>query len=150
LNPIRRPTLLRSWFIFSYSLETLLVGRRDSWSAQRALYESIAAIVGSTSGGRKGAAYDETMNVLTRVGPDWAQSRQSKGLASSEAWIHEMRDKKLDRDREIVDEGVKDKRFLVYEEEFSRLLHLCQGPQSISSMLLRESWGKPGECQDRR
>jgi hypothetical protein len=72
-----------------------------------------AAIVGPTSGGRKATAYDETMNVLTRVDPDWAQSRQSKGLASPEAWIHEVRHEKLDRDREIEDEGVKDKRVLV-------------------------------------
>jgi hypothetical protein len=119
-----------------------LVGRSGRFMiGAAAQYTNLfAAIIGPTSGGRKGTAYTEVINVLSHVDRDWSRDRQLKGLASPEALIYYVRDDKLNAEGDVAEEGVSDKRILVTEPEFSRLLNLCKQPLSKMSPLIRDSY----------
>ena len=75
------------------------------------------ALVGQTSRARKGTAWAQTRNVLGLADPNWTSTCVLPGIASGEALIAEVRDGDGDQDL-----GVADKRRLVLEPEFARLL----------------------------
>jgi len=92
-------------------------------------------LVGQISRARKGTAWAQVRNLLTLVDPSWSAGCVLPGIASGEALIAEVRDGTSDEDL-----GVADKRRLVLEPEFARLLAVAAREGSILSAVLREAW----------
>jgi hypothetical protein len=92
-------------------------------------------LVGQTSRARKGTAWAQIRNLLAQVDPSWTTGCVLPGIASGEALIAEVRDGTSDEDL-----GVADKRRLVLEPEFARLLAVAAREGSILSAVLREAW----------
>jgi hypothetical protein len=92
-------------------------------------------LVGQTSRARKGTAWAQIRNLLALVDPSWTTGCVLPGIASGEALIAEVRDGTSDEDL-----GVADKRRLVLEPEFARLLAVAAREGSILSAVLREAW----------
>ena len=91
-------------------------------------------LVGQTSRARKGSAWAQIRRLLAQVDPTWASDCILPGLASGEALIAEVRDAAGD------DLGASDKRRLVLEPEFARLLAVASREGAILSAVLREAW----------
>jgi hypothetical protein len=92
-------------------------------------------LVGQTSRARKGTAWAQTRNLLAQVDPSWTTGCVLPGIASGEALIAEVRDGTSDDDL-----GAADKRRLVLEPEFARLLAVAAREGSILSAVVREAW----------
>lgn len=102
-------------------------------------------IVGSTAGGRKGLSSSEMRSVMAQVDPTWATSCLSSGLSSGEGLINRVRDAAdapiSDKAREqIVDAGVADKRLLVLEPEFAKVLRVSRRENNTLSAVARQAW----------
>lgn len=107
-----------------------------------------AVVVGDTGDGRKGTGFGRVRAVF----PLDAQTRIAHGLSSGEGLIHHVRDplykkeatkKKgvvVDEKEVLVDEGVTDKRVLVYESEFQSVLAHMRRDTNILSNVLRQAW----------
>ena len=92
-------------------------------------------LVGQTSRARKGTAWAQIRNLLALVDPSWTTGCVLPGIASGEALIAEVRDGTSDEDL-----GVADKRRLVLEPEFARLLAVASREGAIFSAVIREAW----------
>ena len=107
-------------------------------------------VVGATADGKKGTGANRVFSLLDQVDPSW-RLRRKNGIASGEAIVHQVRDdvvrirrvKKSDGTEtetgETV-EGEKDKRLLLKEEEFSRVLRLARRDGATLSATIREAW----------
>jgi hypothetical protein len=91
-------------------------------------------LVGQTSRARKGSAWAQIRRLLNQVDPTWTTECILPGLASGEALIAEVRDAAGD------DLGASDKRRLVLEPEFARLLAVASREGAILSAVIREAW----------
>lgn len=107
------------------------------------------AIVGDTSGGRKGTSWGRVRQPLERADPEWKGRNVAGGLASGEGLIWNLRDatykERTDKTtgepvRELEDGGVEDKRLLVQESELVRVLRGMKREGNILSPVLRELW----------
>jgi hypothetical protein len=85
-----------------------------------------AVIVGTTSKGRKGTSWGRILHVLGAIDPHWSENRLLAGLGSGEALI------------DAVSE--EDRRTLVIESEFARLLAVVSREGSTISANLRNGW----------
>lgn len=108
-----------------------------------------AVAVGETSQGRKGTGMDRVKLCFSRAAPDFAANCFTSGLSSGEGLIYAVRNpiKEIRFKRGgtegtnvVVDEGVSDKRLLVIESEFSRVLKIAAGPTNILTAVLRSAW----------
>ena len=107
-------------------------------------------VVGETSKGRKGSSTGRIQDLFYRVDPEWVDNHiQHGGLSSGEGLIYAVRDpiEKLVRnkqskqhEREIIDEGVEDKRFLVIESEFAGMLKIMGREGNSLSSVARQCW----------
>jgi hypothetical protein len=116
-----------------------------------------AVLVGLSSKGRKGLSGSTAGYIFSRVDEEWSKTRKKSGLSSGEGLINEVRDERYeerpikehgrvtDYERVRVDEGVSDKRLLVFEEEFSQGLKTMVREGNILSSVIRQAWdsGKP-------
>jgi hypothetical protein len=103
-------------------------------------------LVGETSRARKGSAWQQVRRVLAQIAPLWAAGCTLPGLASGEALIAELRDGTGDDDQ-----GAADKRRLVLEPEFARLLAVASREGSTLSAVIREAWdGNPLKNRTKR
>lgn len=105
-------------------------------------------VVGPTSSGRKGDAWNIARAPLREVDPSWF-GNVSNGLSSGEGLIHAVRDAhtiidKKTGEEEIDDPGVPDKRLLVVESEFSAVLKHFRRDSNILSNILRQAWDGDG------
>jgi hypothetical protein len=107
-------------------------------------------LVGSTSSGRKGTAYDAVAPVFEAGTPDWWR-RQTPGLVSGEGLIHAVRDPIVERKREqhggliihnevTTDAGAADKGLLVVETEFGSILKVMTRKENTLSAVIRNAW----------
>ena len=111
-----------------------------------------AVIVGATSTSRKGTSWSHVRRLLAAADEGWATNCITGGLSSGEGLIWAVRNpiEKKERIREkgrvagyetvLVDEGVSDKRLLVFESEFSRVLRVCARPTNTLSATTRQAW----------
>lgn len=91
-------------------------------------------LVGETSKARKGTAQGR-INSLTRIAdPNWVDNHVTSGLSSGEGLINRVRDGVGE------DPGIGDKRLLVVEEEFARVLSMSARDGSILRDVLRQAW----------
>jgi hypothetical protein len=109
-----------------------------------------AVLVGESSKARKGMSQGPIRDALTDIDAPWRE-RIMDGLSSGEGLIWQVRNpiKKLVPKRgkdgdgpeeEIVDPGVSDKRLLISEGEFARVLKVMGRPDNTLSPILRNAW----------
>jgi hypothetical protein len=111
-----------------------------------------AVLVGESSKARKGTSWDHIKLLLSTIDHEWAEERVLSGLASGEGLTWAVRDpiEKTEPIRErnritgyqtvIVDEGIRDKRLLVLEQEFSSVLKVAEREGSTLSATIRQAW----------
>jgi hypothetical protein len=92
-------------------------------------------LVGDTSRSRKGTSWANIRRLLTQAEPTWAAGQVMSGLASGEGLVAALRDPD-----EGDDVAVADKRLLVVEPEFARVLIAAGREGSTLSALLRQAW----------
>lgn len=108
-------------------------------------------IVGATSKGRKGTSWGRIRQILTSADPTFSECIQD-GLSSGEGLIHHVRDEQSKKtpikekgritgyQDEIVDAGALEKRALVLEPEFARVLKVMQREGNTLSSVIRQAW----------
>jgi len=107
-------------------------------------------IVGETSKGRKGSSTGWIQDLFFRADSQWVSGHiQNGGLSSGEGLIWAVRDpiKKLVKDKnskeyvkEVIDEGVEDKRLLIIESEFAGTLKIMGREGNSLSSIVRQAW----------
>lgn len=95
-----------------------------------------AVLVGRTSRGRKGTAFANVRRVLEAADPDFDAGRILSGLASGEGLIAALSGDDVDK----VMSG--DRRRLVYEPEFARVLKVCNREGATLSAVIRDAWDR--------
>ncbi len=109
-----------------------------------------AALVGESSKARKGMSWGPIRDTLTEIDATWRE-RVMDGIASGEGLIWAVHDpiKKLVPRKgkgekglveELVDAGVSDKRLLISEGEFARVLKVMGRPDNTVSPVMRNAW----------
>ena len=119
----------------------------------------MAVVVGDTSSSRKGSAWAQVRRFAGLVDEAWAKDHLSAGLSSGEGLIWAVRDP-IERREPIkekgrytgeyqiaeVDPGVFDKRLLVIESEFMRVLKMAERDGNTLSITIRQAW-ETGDIQ---
>jgi len=99
------------------------------------------AIVGETSKARKGTSWAIAKQLLDLVDPRFMATRVIGGFGSGESVVDEVRDADTSDDpNKPSDPGVKDKRLLIHEPEFARVLKVCARESSVLSTIIRDAW----------
>jgi hypothetical protein len=125
------------------------LGRHPHWvaGATRHYLVLYVALVGQTSSGRKGSAWDVAHHFLKSIDEDWATKRIKGGVTTGEGLIFHVRDKvvKVDKDqKEVVDDpGEPDKRLLCIESELARTLKAMNRESNTLSSVMRSGWDCP-------
>lgn len=88
-------------------------------------------LVGNTSRGRKGTSMANVSRIIEEADPYFASERVFSGLASGEGLI-----------AALSESEVTDKRTLVFEPEFARILQVCSRDGSTLSPILRDAWDR--------
>jgi hypothetical protein len=130
-----------------------LAGRHAYFMAEadRHFMNLFAVIVGQTAKGRKGTSFGQVLRVFAALDAAWSDARIMSGLASGEGLIWAVRDeiREFVRVREegcvlykevVSDEGEKDKRLLVAEPEFGRVLQVSERESNTLSAIIRQCW----------
>lgn len=131
-----------------------LVGRGPHFVAEASRHypNLFCVLVGATAKGRKGSAWNQVARIVETVDDEWARTRRLSGLSSGEGLIWEVRDpiKKRELKREkgkapeyvdvVADEGVSDKRLLVFEGEFASALKAMTRQGNTLSTTIRQAW----------
>jgi hypothetical protein len=94
-------------------------------------------LVGETSKGRKGSSYGHIERIGKAADTIWADRIES-GLTSGEGLIWSVRDPVDAGDNS--DEGVTDKRLLVFEPEFANVLRVFERQGNRLSSVVRDGW----------
>lgn len=109
-------------------------------------------LVGRTAKARKGTSWSHVQRIFGKADPVWAKDCVVSGLSSGEGVIWAVRDpiEKQRREKKgskavrnepvIEDQGVKDKRLMVYEPEFSAPLRVQRREGSTLSTTIRQAW----------
>jgi hypothetical protein len=93
-------------------------------------------VVGASAKARKGQSLAEVMQILMQADPAAVESTRVSGLASGEGLIARLRDRE--------DEAFVEKRALVHEPEFARVLAASGRENATLSAILRDAWdGSP-------
>jgi hypothetical protein len=131
-----------------------LIGRSAHFTAEadRHFSNLFAVLVGQTSKGRKGTSLGQTQRILAAVDSDWSCARNMGGLASGEGLIWAVRDeirvnspirekgRVVGYEETVSDTGVKDKRLMIIEPEFARVLQACERETNTLSAIIRQGW----------
>lgn len=102
-------------------------------------------LVGKSSSGAKGTAVAVVESVMDRVDLNWRKGNRAAGLSTSEGLIRRVRDGQGDNpDAKDFDEGVTDKRLVVYESEFVNVLIRGRREGNTLSGTIRDAYdGQP-------
>lgn len=102
------------------------------------------AFVGESSKARKGMSWNYVRGLLSEADEEWVKERVANGLSSGEGLIHAVRDRvereNKNGEREVVDEGVKDKRLLALESELAGPLKMMNREGNTLSVVIRQAW----------
>lgn len=109
-------------------------------------------LVGKSSKARKGESLSPVRALLSTADADWSSRRILNGLSSGEGLITAVRDR-VEKTQPVkgtagayetvvVDEGVDDKRLLVVEPEFARVLQVMQRQGNSLNSVLRDAWDR--------
>ena len=94
-----------------------------------------AVLVGETSRARKGTTRANVRKVFEDADPGWSENRVMGGLSTGEGLIAAS----ADPDEEGKG-GTTDKRLLIYESEFARVLGVAGREGSTLSPIVRDAW----------
>ncbi|MGA2556665.1 MAG: hypothetical protein ABSG04_10385, partial [Verrucomicrobiota bacterium] len=101
-----------------------------------------SVLVGDTSKSRKGVSWGRVHELFRQIDPAW--QKPASGMSTGEGLIWAVRDPVICRDGKgdgkMVDEGVADKRLLVVEEEFSRVLKCANREHNTLSAVFRQAF----------
>jgi hypothetical protein len=103
------------------------------------------ALVGRTAKGRKGQSLSTPRHIFTQIDPVWVKDCMTGGLSSGEGLIYQVRDPRYgmkDGEEVLLDEGVKDKRLLLVEEELAGVLKVATRDGNSLSATLCQAWDK--------
>jgi hypothetical protein len=110
------------------------------------------ALVGKSAKARKGDSWPPVRAVFERADQEWTRRCIQSGLSSGEGLIAAVRDavvrseavkeggRVVRHEPVVVDEGVTDKRLLVMESEFARVLKVMGRQGNTLSPVIREAW----------
>jgi hypothetical protein len=107
--------------------------------ADRYALNEFGVLVGTTAKARKGTSEGHIRRLYQRVDPTWTDTRIEGGLSSGEGLIWAVRDA-VERNGEIVEPGVTDKRLLVIEAEFASTLRVLGRDGNTLSAIIRHAW----------
>jgi hypothetical protein len=103
-----------------------------------------AIVAGQSSRGRKGTSEAECRRLMKHVDEEWTASNICSGLSSGEGLIDVVRDPREgppDKSgKPTVIPGVTDKRRMVSEGEFARVLAQVAREGNVLSSVLRQAW----------
>ncbi len=135
-----------------------VIGRQAYFriEATRHYANLFAVIVGASSVARKGTSGDQVCRVVRQVDEDWFGQRTVGGLVSGEGLIWQVRDpiikqeavreggrrdgKVIEYQEVIADEGIADKRLLVFESEFAAVMKAKSRDSNTLSEIIRQAW----------
>lgn len=92
-------------------------------------------VVGRTAKARKGTSFSRAEQFFRLVDEDFAEKNIASGLTSGEGVIHRVRDGDSKED-----EGIPDKRLLLYEPEFAGVLAVADRKGNTLTQVLRDAW----------
>ncbi len=99
-------------------------------------------LVGDTSKSRKGVSWGRVHEMLQQIDSAW--QRPASGMSTGEGLIWAVRNSVINGngkgEQATVDEGVADKRLLVVEEEFSRVLKCANREHNTLSAVFRQAF----------
>lgn len=106
-----------------------------------------AVLVGRSGKARKGTSWAYPEALFREVDEGWANGRVVSGLASGEGLIYAVRDpvetfSRKSGEMEVTDCGVSDKRLMVVEGEFARLLKVMGRDGNSLSAVLRDAYDR--------
>jgi Protein of unknown function (DUF3987) len=96
-------------------------------------------LVGDAADARKGTAADAVEDLMQRAEPEWCTDRIERGIQSAEALIRRVADSTDLFGRPII----TDRRLMVFESEFGRLLAVMTRSGNLSATLKTAFDGKP-------
>jgi hypothetical protein len=110
-----------------------LIGRNVHFVAEADRHHTnlFAVVVGLTAKGRKGTSLGQIQRILAEVDPEWNATRTGSGLSTGEGLISAVQDEGA---------GVGDKRLLVLEPEFARVLQVSERQSNTLSPVIRQAW----------
>jgi hypothetical protein len=100
-----------------------------------------AVLAGPSKTGCKGASWDVSSGLLETVDPVWFSDCIHSGIESGEgviSWVRDTKYRFTQGGKRICIPGVSDKRLLIFEDEFPRLLMIANRPNNTLSPTLRE------------
>lgn len=129
------------------------VGREPHFTAEADRHGTnlFAVFVGETSKGRKGVSWGHAKRIVAAADANW-EKRIASGLSSGEGLIWQIRDsiekrepirekgRVTDYETVVVDEGIADKRLLVFEGEFAATLRVLSRDGNTLSAIVRNAW----------
>jgi hypothetical protein len=128
-------------------LQTLLafgsvIGHHSFWMVEATLHylNLFVVLAGKTSKARKGTALNRVLQLFSEVDLDWYAKRKISGLSTGEGLIHKVRDPTYNAKDEETDPGEPDKRLLVVEPEFARVLKVSEREAATLPSILRAAW----------
>jgi len=102
-------------------------------------------VIGDTSA-RKGTALHKTQEFFALIDRNWTHHGITRGVSTSEGLIKAIRDPQTvlnAKGKEIIREGVSDKRLLIVESEFARILKVAERQGNPIFNTLNEAWDSP-------
>ena len=120
-----------------------VVGHRPYYRCESTRHTTnlFAVLVGVTSKARKGTSWNRVRELLSDVDAVWADDRIQSGLSSGEGLIEAVRDaKESEGNDKHADEGVRDKRLLVQQGEFSSVLKVMDRERQHSFRRCSRCW----------
>jgi hypothetical protein len=133
-----------------------LVGRHAYFKTDGARqYANLyVVIVGRTAKSRRGTSWNQTLRILGQVDADWVRERVMSGTSTGEGIIWAVRDAIKERhpvkqkgrvvgyDDVESDPGIKDKRLLIFEAEYARVLKAGERTGNTIFEVLRDAFDK--------
>jgi hypothetical protein len=131
------------------------IGRKAHFRAEadRHYLNLFVVLVGATAKGRKGTSWGIIEDLLGKADSGWRDGCITSGLSSGEGLIWAVRDaieeqspirgegkRVIGHEMVRTDPGVEDKRLLVQEPEFARVLRVCERESNTLSAIIRQAW----------
>lgn len=120
------------------------IGRNAHWKVEEDKHHGnlYVCLVGDTAVGRKGTSKGRALApfVVLDDDDDWSHACITSGLSSGEGVVWAVRDPVRDKDDDIIDPGVKDKRLLVIETELAATLKVMRREGNTLSPVIRQGW----------
>jgi hypothetical protein len=121
-----------------------VVGRNAHWvvNSTRHFTNLNANVIGPSGFGCKGTGMDIIEDFLGELDPEWLNHAIQTGLSSGEGLIWAIRDASVMG--AVADPGVEEKRALLIETEFSKVIAKMGADKSILMEVICQAWdGKP-------